>query len=203
MQTTTHTVQKRFPLFILHFLIVLFTLNQNAYAQEQKVVSSEQNRWSFLAGYGSSYPGWGETETRVETVDLFFRYNKTMIHDMGSSWYSGYHSLLIEPAVHFLTNIDESPMVSLNFLGCYTFSSLEPITPYIFGGGGPVYIGGDIPGIGTRWNGNYQFGMGIKWLLNQDHSFLFEVRYHHISNGNTTDPNIPLNSTKFLAGFTF
>lgn len=126
-----------------------------------------------------------------------------MIDDMGSSWYRGYHSLLIEPVFHLVFNPDGSSMIGLNFLGCYTFSEAELFTPYIFGGGGPIYVDADIAGMGAHWNGNYQFGAGIEWKLNEDHSLLFEVRYHHISNGNRSEPNIPLNSTKFLTGFTF
>lgn len=188
-------------LIFLICLAYIFFITVPVYAENTS--KSKQNRWDFLTGYGSSYPGWGETQTRVETVDMLLRYNRVIIDDLGTSWFKGYHSLLIEPVIHFLINPDESPMVSLNFLACHTFTTFKPVSPYIFGGGGPVYVGSDIDGVGARWNGNYQFGVGIRWQAHSDRSFLFEIRYHHVSNGNRKEPNVPLNSTKFLFGFTF
>ncbi len=158
--------------------------------------------WSVLTGYGSSHPGWGETETRVETIDLVLRHSTILVEDIGSSWYSGYHSLFLELPVHFLINPDDTPMVGINFMASYTFTNFI-LQPYLFAGGGPVYVDADIAGMGSDWNGNYQMGVGLKYEINSQNSLLFECRYHHISNANTSDPNLPLNSTKFLIGYTF
>jgi len=91
----------------------------------------------------------------------------------------------------------------MNFLASYTFTAGEQLRPYLFGGGGPVYNFADIPGMGARLNGNYQFGLGLDYRMNQGRSFLLEIRYHHISNGGSDDPNDPLNSCKLLFGITF
>ena len=93
-------------------------------------------------------------------------------------------------------------MVGITFLASYTFVN-SVLQPYLFVGGGPVYVAADIDGMGSDWNGNYQIGAGLKYDLNDRHALLFECRYHHISNANTKDPNLPLNSTKFLIGYTF
>ena len=61
----------------------------------------------------------------------------------------------------------------------------------------------DIEGMGANLNGNYQFGLGLKHDWDASHQLLFEVRFHHISNGDTEDPNVPLNSLKVVFGFTF
>jgi len=94
-------------------------------------------------------------------------------------------------------------MIGVNFLACYTFTVNKQWQPYIFGGGGPVYIFADIPGMGTNLTGNYQFGIGLEYLLNRQNHLLFEYRYHHISNAGTAEPNEPLNSCKFIIGITF
>ena len=94
-------------------------------------------------------------------------------------------------------------MIGINFLANYTFTANEQWQPYIFGGGGPVYIFADIPGMGSNLNGNFQFGIGLGYSLNKKNRLLFEVRYHHISNAGTADPNEPLNSSKFILGITF
>jgi lipid A 3-O-deacylase len=158
--------------------------------------------FSILAGYGSSHPGLGETEVRVETLDLVLRGSSILIDDIGSSWYRGHHSLLLELPLHFFLHGGDLPMVGLNFLAAYTFTA-SVLQPYIFAGGGPLYIDADIDGMGSDWNGNYQFGAGFSMPLQNGHSLLVQAGYHHVSNGGSSKPNIPLNSTKILIGFTF
>lgn len=158
---------------------------------------------SVLAGYGTSHPGWGQTKELVETIDLTLRYSHVLKSDIGFSWYKGYHSLLLELPVHLVVNPDLSPMIGINFLASYTFAANNQYLPYIFAGGGPLYTNADIPGMGSHWNGNYQFGAGLRYKINTRHDVLFEFRFHHVSNGGQKDPNDPLNSIKFLAGFTF
>lgn len=166
-------------------------------------IDTSKDRWEWLGGYGQSFPGWGETTQRVETVDVVPRYNHIIFDDVGSGWYRGYHSILLELPFHFVVSPDESVMIGLNFLACYTFTAGESWHPYVFGGGGPLYSFADIPGMGADWNGNYQFGLGAEYDWMEKHALLFEFRYHHISNGGSREPNEPLNSCKFLVGITF
>jgi lipid A 3-O-deacylase len=156
-----------------------------------------------LFGYGSSYPGWGQTKIRVETIDTVLRYELPKYQDLGSSWYRGDHTVLIEVPVHFLVNHSGPPMIGCNFLANYTFTESTRYRPYIFAGGGPLYVPADIPGMGTHINGNYQCGIGIHYPLEDSHALIFEVRYHHVSNAGAADPNDPLNSLKFMLGYTF
>ena len=167
------------------------------------IFDASRDRWEGLAGYGQSFPGWGETTQRVETIDLVPRYHHLLFDDVGSGWYRGFHSILIELPLHLVVSPDVSTMIGLNFLACYTFSSGERWHPYLFGGGGPLYSFADIPGMGADWNGNYQFGLGMEYEWLERHNLLFEFRYHHISNGGSREPNEPLNSCKFLMGITF
>ncbi|WP_458776723.1 acyloxyacyl hydrolase [Desulforhopalus sp. 52FAK] len=166
-------------------------------------LETAQDNWAVIGGYGQSIPGWGETSQRVETVDLIPRYNHHLIDNIGSSWYRGYHSLLLELPLSITTSPDVSSMVGANFLAAYTFTADQVWQPYLFGGGGPVYSFADIPEMGAELNGNYQFGIGLKHSLDELHKLLFEVRYHHISNAGTKEPNDPLNSAKILIGVTF
>lgn len=167
------------------------------------VFEPSQDSWGILGGYGQSFPGWGQTTQRVETIDLVPRYSRVLLPDLGSGWYRGFHSILVEMPVHFVVNPNTSTMIGLNFLACYTFTADERMQPYVFGGGGPVYSFADIPGMGAELNGNYQFGLGLQYPLDQDRSLLVELRYHHISNGGSEKPNDPLNSCKLLVGITF
>jgi lipid A 3-O-deacylase len=185
------------------FLLLLWGLLHIAPASVAYGWDTSQDTWALLGGYGQSLPGWGRTTERVQTIDFVPRYNHMTIDRLGSGWYQGFHSTLIELPVHVVTSPDVSTMVGFNFLACYTFTSNDRWKPYIFGGGGPVYSFANIPGMGARWNGNYQFAIGLEHPYNPSQSLLLEVRYHHISNAGTEDPNDPLNSIKLLVGVTF
>ncbi|MHB1184284.1 MAG: acyloxyacyl hydrolase [Desulfobulbia bacterium] len=205
---TYQSVWKRIPVgkhaafLLLLFFLLLCTFSRTDSA-EAAVFDTSQDSWGVLSGYGQSIPGWGDTTQRVETLDLVLRYNHRIFDNLGSGWYRGYHSILLELPVHFVVSPDVSSMVGMNFLACYTFTANQDIRPYLFGGGGPVYSFADVPGMGSELNGNYQFGMGLSYGINPDHDFLFELRYHHISNGGNEEPNEPLNSVKALFGLTF
>lgn len=159
--------------------------------------------WSLLTGYGVSYPGLGRSETRVETADIFLRYERVLIQGTRSSWYNGNHYLLVEPVIHFLVEPSGLPMIGINILGRYIFPGTSDLKTYILGGGGIVYVDEEIDGVGSKLNANYQFGLGLSYPASDDRSLFLELRYHHISNGDSADPNIPVNSFKFLVGITF
>ncbi|MFH2121906.1 MAG: acyloxyacyl hydrolase [Pseudomonadota bacterium] len=191
--------------FIL--LILLFSLFASSAfrvdSADAAIIDTSKDSWSVLGGYGQSFPGWGQTTQRVQTLDLVPRYNHLIFDDIGSGWYRGFHSLLLEVPLHLVVSPDVSSMVGLNFLATYTFTSGQEIRPYLFGGGGPVYSFADIPGMGADLNGNYQFGIGLEYETSPNHNLLFELRYHHISNAGSDEPNDPLNSCKLLFGITF
>lgn len=164
---------------------------------------TSKDTWALLGGYGQSFPGWGETTQRVKTIDIVPRYGHVIFDNLGSGWYSGYHSIFVETPFSYVVSPDNSAMVAINFLAAYTFTADRDYQPYVFGGGGPVYSFADIPGMGSELNGNYQFGLGLKYHWQTDNDLLFEIRYHHISNGGSEEPNDPLNSLKFRIGITF
>lgn len=182
--------------------VLLMALAQPAAAATTPAPPADHS-WALLTGYGYSQPGWGRTRIRVETLDLVLRHELVLTETLGSSWYQGYHSLLIEAPLHLVLTPDVGPMFALNFLANYTFTQSETHRPYIFAGGGPVYNTVDIPGMGADLNGNYQLGLGWKYRMNSEHELLFEYRYHHISNNGAEEPNDPLNSNKFIVGTTF
>ena len=185
-----------FIVLLVLFLCLFFIVA----SAEAGYFDSSKNNWAIITGYGQSIPYWGRTTQRVETIDLLPRYNHHIFDDIGSGWYRGFHSILLELPVSFIVSPEVSTMVGVNFLASYTFTADTTWQPYLFLGGGPVYSFADISGMGAKINGNYQFGVGIKYDLGTTHQLLFELRYHHVSNAGTRQPNDPLNSVKFLIG---
>ena len=188
-------------LFVL-LLLIIYSFFRVDYAGAG-IIDTSKDSWAVISGYGQSFPGWGQTTQRVETIDLIFRHNHMIFDNIGSGWYQGFHSILLELPISFVVSPDESAMIGLNFLASYTFTADKEWRPYLFGGGGPVYSFANIPGMGAVWNGNYQFGIGLEYDMEKEHNLLLEVRYHHISNAGAKEPNDPLNSCKVLIGITF
>jgi hypothetical protein len=184
-------------------VVVLAGLLLAGSAGRVAALDTRSDSWWVLVGYGQSVPGWGKTSERVETIDFALRYQHHIFDNLGSDWYQGFHSILLELPVHLVVSPDESAMVGVNFLAAYTFTADERLRPYIFGGGGPVYSFADIEGMGADLNGNYQFGAGLEYPLSDARQLLMELRFHHISNAGSEDPNVPLNSGKFLIGIRF
>jgi len=173
------------------------------FAAAAQAFDTSQDSWELLAGYGETYPGWGLTTERVSTIDVAPRYSHLTIDHLGWGWLRGQHWTLAELPVSAVVSPDTSAMVGGNLLAAYRFTASDTWQPYIFGGGGLVYSFADIEGMGADLNGNYQFAVGLERHLDQGRALLAEIRFHHVSNAGTCDPNVPLNGLKFMAGFRF
>lgn len=185
------------------FLVLLLSTALRPDSAGAAFIDTSKDSWGLLGGYGQSFPGWGQTTERVETLDLVPRYNHLIFDDIGSGWYRGFHSIMLELPLHLVVSPGFSSMIGINFLATYTFTAGQELRPYLFGGGGPVYSFADIPGMGADLNGNYQFGVGLEKTTTQACNLLVELRFHHISNAGSREPNVPLNSCKLLVGITF
>lgn len=160
-------------------------------------------------GYGSSYPGFGSTTERVQVLDIVPRFSFVKNKNVGSDWYVFNHELWIElPTSVILSDSDNNDshdigLFSATFLMALVSKAHSDFEPYIALGGGPVYLAGDIKGVGSDICGNYQLDLGIRFKLPTGNILNFETRYHHISNLGLESPNVPLNSVKFLIGIIF
>jgi opacity protein-like surface antigen len=173
-----------------------------ALEEDQDSRPEKESRWTVLAGYGVTHTSIGNTHAHVETADFILRYSRDLTRDLGRSWYRSRHGLMIELPIHLVVDPDTAPMVGINILASWMFTASERVRPYFFGGGGFLYTNADIPGLGSKYNGNYQGGAGILYRLRPRYSLNVEYRFHHVSNLNTKKPNDPLNSSKFLVGLT-
>jgi hypothetical protein len=184
-------------------LLLLFPV---AYARAQEedpdARPGKQSRWTVLAGYGVTHTGIGNTRAHVETADFILRFSRDLTRDLGRSWYRSRHGFMVELPFHVVVDPDLAPMLGINLLGSWMFTASERVRPYLFGGGGFLYTDAEIPGLGSRYNGNYQAGAGTLYRLGPEYSLNVEYRYHHVSNLDTVEPNDPLNSSKFLIGLT-
>lgn len=159
---------------------------------------------TLLTGYGITHRGFGETRTQVQTWDAIARLGWYLSDEIGKgSWYQGRHQLLVELPYHLAMDQRGRSMVGGYLLGSWKFTSLSHAKPYIFAGGGPVYVGLGLPSMGAKLNFSYQGGTGVQIPIGQATMLNLEYRYHHVSNAGTASPNEPLNSSKFLLGLSW
>ena len=159
--------------------------------------------YSLLSGYGITHRGFGETQTQVQTFDTIGRFGWFLSQELGSGWFKGRHELLMELPLHLVVDPKVSPMVGGYLLGSWKFTSLDNWAPYVFAGGGILYVDLGLCTMGSRLDFSYQGGTGVQYFISKDTAISLEYRYHHISNAGTATRNEPLNSSKILLGVAF
>jgi len=159
---------------------------------------------ALLTGYGITHRNFGATRTQVQTWDLIARYGYFLSDELGrGSWYQGRHELLMEVPFHLAVDQGGRSMTGGYLLGSWKFTSLGDLAPYVFAGGGVLFVDLGLESMGSRLDFSYQGGSGLQYLIRKDLALTAEYRYHHISNADTASPNEPLNSSKFLLGISF
>ncbi len=175
-------------------------------AEEASPVSAASREYTALLGYGITHRGFGATRTQVQTVDAIGRFGYFLSREVGKGWwFQGRHELFIEVPLHLAVDPRTRVMTGGYLLGSWKFTGLKEkkLYPYVFAGGGILYVDLGLPTMGSRLDFSYQGGTGLQVLLRDNLAFTAEYRYHHISNAGTAEPNEPLNSSKFLFGVSF
>lgn len=181
-----------------------FLLPLHAAAEERQAAGQAEGEYAFLTGYGITHRDFGDTRTQVETFDMILRYGRFLSDEVGKGhWFQGRHELLLELPYHLAVDHSGRSMVGGYILGSWKFTAPERLAPYVFAGGGILYVDLGLPTMGTRLDYSYQGGTGIQYFLRKDLALMAEYRYHHVSNAGTAEPNEPINSSKFLIGVSF
>lgn len=194
----------RWCVVTLFMFFFLFPVESSA--DEPTTVATASGEYAFLTGYGITHRGFGDTRSQVQTYDFILRYGHFLCDEVGKGeWYQGRHELFVELPLHVAVDHNGRVMTGGYMLGSWKFTGLADrgFYPYLFAGGGVLFVDLGLPTMGTRLDFSYQGGMGIQHLLRPDLALMVEYRYHHISNAGTAEPNEPLNSSKFLVGVTY
>jgi lipid A 3-O-deacylase len=182
--------------------LLVILLSVTSFAADNGFIREAGTEYTLLSGYGITHRGFGATRTQVQTFDTIARFGYFLSDEMGRGWLKGRHELLMELPLHLAVDPKVSPMVGGYLLGSWKFTSAKEFVPYLFAGGGVLYVDLGLPTMGSRLDFSYQGGAGIQYFFRKDVTFDFEYRYHHISNAGTATPNEPLNSSKILIGVT-
>jgi len=189
---------KLVPALVLLLALAGFPLQ--AGAADASFFRKADAEYAVLTGYGITHRGFGDTRTQVQTFDTILRYGRFLSGDLGEGWYQVRHELLLELPLHLAVDHDDRIMTGGYILGGWKFTAMEEYVPYVFAGGGVLYVDLGLPTMGSRLDFSYQAGTGVQYFIAKDTALTFEYRYHHVSNANTASPNEPLNSSKILVG---
>jgi len=186
---------------LLSFLLIALVFSRTE-AAETALVQEASGEFSVLNGYGITHRGLGATRTQVETFDTILRYGYFLSGELGEGWYRGRHEQLFELPLHVAVDHSNRIMTGGYTFGSWKFTAHRGLLPYVFAGGGILYVDLGLPTMGSRLDFSYQAGTGVQFLTGKDTAINLEYRYHHLSNAGTVSPNEPLNSTKILLGIT-
>ena len=186
-------------------LLLCLLLTSTAMAADQPVtITDAAHELALLSGYGITHRGFGATRTQVQTWDAIARLGWFLSDELGKGhWYQGRHELLVELPYHLAVDQGGRSMTGGYLLGSWKFTSLTNYLPYVFAGGGMLFVDLGLPSMGSKIDYSYQAGTGLQYLLRNDLTLLAEYRYHHVSNAGTASPNEPLNSSKILLGISW
>jgi lipid A 3-O-deacylase len=184
------------------WLLLLLVACSNAAAQEVPPFPVASSEYSFQLGYGITHRGFGQTHTQVQTIDFIGRFGYFLSDEMGSGWYRGQFEHVMELPLHLAVDPRTRIMTGGNVLAKWNFTGVmeERFIPYVFTGGGILYVDLGLKTMGSKLDFSYGGGTGVQYLWRKDLAASLEYRYHHISNASTAEPNEPLNSSKILLG---
>ena len=83
----------------------------------------------------------------------------------------------------------------------YNFRTGTNFTPFLEAGAGVSLATIRVPREGTTFNFILQTGVGLQYAISDRHVLSFQWLYHHLSNADTGDHNLGLNTSLFLLGF--
>lgn len=177
-----------------------------------------------LFGYGRQEIGigvgytegfrFGESTRPLEEVELIYvapRWGIGISDPMGGdAWYRGNFELLMEGAILIQTEPRDGFGAGLTAMVRYNFLPEGRFIPFVEGGAGLLGIDFDLahrPGPeaeleGQRdgFNFSLHFGVGSHYFVSDRAALTGEVRYHHISNAETRQPNNGIDSVVFMIG---
>ena len=163
--------------------------------------------WSvgFSAGYAIPFQ-FDDANTQVEDsafVALLPRGAVGLTDSFGGGWYRGNIELGLEG--HFLvqTTPHSGTAWGASLLVRYNFLANDRFVPFIEIGGGIIDLDFRLDSRADGFNFAIQGSLGAHWLVGDRAAVTAQWRYHHISNGRITEPNVSVDSSLFLIGTTF
>ena len=158
---------------------------------------------SLGAGTGFSMGFIGDGDGRnVDFFDLRPRFGRGVTDELAADkWYRGNLDFLVEG--EFLFEFDHGTYQGAAFLFRYNFLNGSRFIPFVEAGSGIGNLDFDLRDQDDGVSFSPQGGVGFHYFVGERVSLNAAVRYHHISNAATHQPNNSINDFTFSAGFSY
>jgi len=163
-----------------------------------------------LVGYGVGFRAGSKANRRisrelgdVRPVEIIPRFGVGVTDPVGGdAWYRGNVEILLEGALLFNTEPKFGFAGGVGSTLRYNFLPWRRVVPFVDANFGVLGLDFDLSRQSDGFNFNVGAGSGLHWLVGERTTIMTEVRWQHISNGNTQKPNDGINTVLFLVGFT-
>ncbi len=182
---------------------------------EQAIARENRSEWGFrkgqqevgfLVGYGFEIDGDGSDKSEdiknLEFVQFRPRWGIFLTDPVGQGFLRGNLEFLLEPAFLLSFRPTRRTGFELSVLFRYHFATGTRWVPFLTAGAGIIEENFEVPGRPSAgFNFTPQGGPGLSYLFGGNMAMSLEWRLTHVSNANTDMPNVGLNMSFFLLGF--
>jgi len=166
---------------------------------------------ALLAGYGVGFRAGSEKNRRISAelgdvgiAQVIPRFGVGITDPLwGDSWIRGNVEILFEGALLFNTSPHFGFAGGVGSTLRYNFLPWRRVVPYIDANFGVLGLDFDLERQSDGFNFNVGFGTGSHWFVGERFSIVTEVRWQHISNADTSQPNDGINDVLFLIGLSY
>jgi hypothetical protein len=182
--------------------IILMLLAQFSIADEvkndqklspEKYLSKGMKEWTISGGVGKKLP-FHRFDDRtnshliaiVPSVGYFFKNNQ---------------ELLLEAPLLYYDEPQHAIAAGADIMYRYHFSRNRNFAPFVELGAGANYVGLDIRDLTGKFQFSLQGGVGVRKKVSDNGDVVVTLRWHHFSNAGTRVPNIGLNESLLMVGY--
>ncbi len=167
-------------------------------ADEGPLSQKGSKRIGINLGYGYSF----SSNRDLRFVNAYPCVGYVLTNPLGNGWYRGTGEVIAEGAFSYVYKKQKTYIAGVNLMGRYNFlAHSDSWRPFIQAGVGFIGTNLKVRGLGSDFNFKPNVGGGIQYFWNRCNAIHLEWRYEHISNGGIDDPNVGLNLSNFLIGF--
>ena len=176
---------------------------RSTFVQGQSPVQKGATEWGWNSGWAGSLAASGVREG--DFWSLRFRWGRVLTSARGPSFLQGNLEYVVElvPALVIVQSNTFFGGGITPVLLQYNFTSPRRVVPFVQAGAGMLFTSLEVPQGTSRFNFTPEGGVGLYWFRWPRAAIVFGVRYHHISNAGTAEPNPGRNSIHIHTGISW
>lgn len=168
-------------------------LGDNRELPPEKYLSEGMKELSISGGFGSKLP-FDRFDDRTETQYV------AIVPSVGY-FVSDRQELLLEAPILYFQEPETAFTAGLDLMYRYHFTRNRKFSPFVELGAGVNYVGLDVRELTDKFQFSVQGGVGVRSKVSDHGDVVVSLRWHHFSNAGTRYPNIGLNDSLLMIGY--